>query len=313
MRSLATAIEEAVVNNFRVENLHGIHAILYALFDSNERLDRNAMRRQVELCLASGVHGMAALGLATEVSKLSEHERLAVMEWVVEDTAGRVPVALTIFGASVDEQVRQARHAANVGADWLILQPPMVGQFAAHEYMQFFGRVADQTDLPVAIQNAPALMGRGLSATDIRDLVQQHPNIQLVKGEGPVVDIATLIEVTDGSLPVFNGRAGLELPDNLRAGCRGLILAPDCIDYAVRVYEFFCDGWEEHAEDDYRRMLPAVVFTMQGIENLLCYGKRLFGERAGIPIFDRAPALRPSEAGLAMTKRYAEGLGAFEE
>ncbi|WP_244489786.1 MULTISPECIES: dihydrodipicolinate synthase family protein [unclassified Rhizobium] len=300
------------MNTFRAKDLHGIHAILYALFDSDEKLDRNAMRRQVELCLASGVHGMAALGLATEVSKLSEHERLTVMDWTVEDTAGRVPVALTIFGSSIGEQVRQARHAASAGADWLILQPPMVGQFAAREYMQFFGRVADQTDLPVAIQNAPALMGRGLSAIDIRDLVQQHPNIQLVKGEGPVVDIAALIEVTDGALPVFNGRAGLELPDNLRAGCRGLILAPDCIDYAVRVYEFFCDGWEDHAEDDYRRMLPAVVFTMQGIENLLCYGKRLFGERAGIPIYDRAPALRPSDAGLAMTRRYAAALGAFE-
>jgi 4-hydroxy-tetrahydrodipicolinate synthase len=299
------------VKNFQMQDLHGIHAILYALFDKDEKLDRDAMRRQVELCLACGVHGMAALGLATEVSKLSEQERMAVMEWTVEDTARRVPVALTIFGSSVAEQVRQARHAANIGADWLILQPPMVGQFAAREYMQFFGRVADQCDLPVAIQNAPALMGRGLSATDIRDLVQQHPNIRLVKGEGPVVDIATLIDVTGGRLPVFNGRAGLELPDNLRAGCHGLILAPDCIDYAVRVYEFFRDGWEEHAENDYRLMLPAVVFTMQGIETLLCYGKRLFGERAGIPIYDRAPARRPSSTGLAMTKRYADDLGAF--
>nr|WP_246748607.1 dihydrodipicolinate synthase family protein [Rhizobium setariae] len=292
--------------------MHGIHAILYALFDKDEKLDRNAMRRQVDICLAAGVHGMAALGLATEASKLGENERIAVMEWVVQDTDGRVPVALTIFGSSVEEQVRQARHATDVGADWLILQPPMIGQFAAREYMQFFGRVADQTDLPVAIQNAPALMGRGLTAVDIRDLVQQHPNIRLVKGEGPVVDIAALIEVTDGKLPVFNGRAGLELPDNLRAGCRGLILAPDCIDYAVRAYEFFMDGWKEEAEEAYRQMLPAVVFTMQGIENLLCYGKRLFGERAGMPIFDRAPALRPSQAGLEMTRRYAAELGVFD-
>ena len=43
------------------------------------------------------------------------------------------------------------------------------------------------------------------------------------------------------------------------------------------------------------------------------YGKRLFGEPAGIPIYDRAPALRPSSTGLAMTKRYAEDLGAFEQ
>ena len=49
-----------------VTDLHGIHAILYALFDEAERLDRDAMRRQVGICLAAGVHGMAALGLATE-------------------------------------------------------------------------------------------------------------------------------------------------------------------------------------------------------------------------------------------------------
>lgn len=301
------------MKDFRIDDLHGIHAILYALFDEREKLDRAAMRRQVEICLESGVHGMAALGLATEASKLDEAERMAVMDWVIEDTAGRVPVALTIFGASVEEQVRQVRHAATAGADWLILQPPMVGQYSAAEYIHFFGRVAEKTDLPLAIQNAPALMGRGLTAADIHDLVRQHPNIRLVKGEGPVVDIAHLIEVTEGRLPVFNGRAGLELLENLRIGCRGLILAPDSIDYAVRAYEFFCDGWDEHAEEEYRRMLPGVVFTMQGIETLLCYGKRLFGERAGMAIHDRGPALRPTKVGIAMVRRYAAALGGFPE
>ena len=48
----------------------GIHAIAFALFNADETLDRAAMRRQTEICLASGVDGMAALGLATEVSKL---------------------------------------------------------------------------------------------------------------------------------------------------------------------------------------------------------------------------------------------------
>ncbi|UDF32738.1 UNVERIFIED_ORG: dihydrodipicolinate synthase family protein (plasmid) [Roseateles sp. XES5] len=301
------------MRNFHVEDLHGIHAILYALFDGEEKLDRAAMRRQVEICLASGVHGMAALGLATEVSKLAEAERMAVMDWVVEDTAGRVPVALTIFGSSVEEQVRQVRHAEAAGADWLILQPPMVGQYSAAEYIRFFGRVAEKTSLPLAIQNAPALMGRGLAADDIRDLVRQHPNIRLVKGEGPVVDIARLIEVTERQLPVFNGRAGLELLENLRIGCRGLILAPDSIDYAVRAYEFFCDGWDAHAEEEYRRMLPGVVFTMQSIETLLCYGKRLFGERAGMVIHDRGPAQRPTAAGIEMVARYAAAMGGFPE
>lgn len=292
-------------------DLHGIHAILYALFDEQERLDRAAMRRQVELCLAAGVHGMAALGLATEVAKLTEAEKRVIMDWVAEDTGGRVPLALTISGASVAEQAAQVKHAESVGADWVILQPPMVGSYAAAEYIRFFGRVAETTTLPVAIQNAPAFLGRGLSSADIAELTRQHPNIRLIKGEGPVTEIAALIAATKGRLPVFNGRAGMEMIDNFRIGCKGLILAPDCIDHAVRAYEAWRAGDEAGAEASYRRMLPAVVFTMQGLENLICYGKRLFGLRSGLVIHDRAPAQRPNEAGLAMTSRFATALGAF--
>ena len=58
-------------------------------------------------------------------------------------------------------------------------------------------------------------------------------------------------------------------------------------------------------------VLPGVVFTMQGIETLLCYGKRLFGERAGITIHDRAPAMRPTALGIEMTRRYAAAMGGF--
>ena len=92
----------------------GIHAIAYALFHDDETLDRAAMRRQTEICLAAGVDGMAALGLATEVSKLREAERRSIMDWVAEDVAGRVPVAFTIYGNSVAEQVAQIRHAEGV-------------------------------------------------------------------------------------------------------------------------------------------------------------------------------------------------------
>ena len=84
------------------------------------------------------------------------------------------------------------------------------GSYGAPEYIRFFGRVAEATDLPVAIQNAPAFFGRGLTSDEIRDLVTQHPNIRLIKGEGPVTDIAGLIERTEGRIPVFNGRGGLD-------------------------------------------------------------------------------------------------------
>lgn len=88
-----------------------------------------------------------------------------------------------------------------------------------------------------------------------------------------------------------------------------MILAPDGIDHAVRAYQAFRAEDEAAAEAAYERMLPAAVFVMQGIENLICYGKRLFGARAGIQIHDRAPAMRPNETGLAMVQRFAASLG----
>lgn len=290
---------------------HGIHAILYALFDRNEELDRKAMRRQTEICIASGVHGLAALGLATEVSKLGEHERCQIMDWLAEDRVLSIPLAFTIYGSSVAEQIRQVRHAEKAGADWVILQPPMVGAYGAREYIGFFIRVANATSIPVGIQNAPAFFGRSLQSADLVELNTHAPNVCIVKGEGPVVDIAHLLAATENRFTVLNGRAGLELIDNLKIGCTGLILAPDMIDYAVKAYDLYRSGHEEEADRVYRTILPAIVYTMQGIENLICYGKRLFAARAGIEVYDRAPAMRPTATGTKLVKQFADNLGRY--
>lgn len=291
----------------------GIHAIVYAMFDAEERLDRAAMKRQTEICLACGVDGMAALGLATEVSKLREGERRDIMDWMAEDVAGRTPLAFTIYGNSVAEQVAQIRHAESVKADWVILQPPNVGSYAGIEYIHFFGRIADQTTLPVAIQNAPAYMGRGLNAAEIRDLVTQHPNVKLLKGEGSVVDIKGVIDATEGRLPVLNGRGGLELTDNYRAGCVGMILAPDTIDKQVVIWKAMKEGRIAEAERLYEEAAPSILFIMQSVESLICYGKRVFAARAGLPVHDRAPALRPTALGLDLVAQHAKRLGAFPQ
>lgn len=291
--------------------LHGIHAIAYALFDGSERLDRAAMRVQTQLCVAAGVGGIAALGLATEVAKLSENERRTVIDWVAEDTAARVPLAFTITGNSVAEQVGLLRAAEAAGADWVILQPPIAGTYSANEYIRFFGRVADAAHVPVAVQNAPAYIGRGLTPDELNGLITRHPNICLLKAEGPAAEIETLLDATDGRIPVFNGRGGLELTDNLRAGCAGLILAPDVADRASRIYQCFRAGDERTAEAGYRDILPAIAFVMQSLEGMVCYGKRLFAARTGLTVHDRAPAQRPTAFGLSQVDQFAVRLGGF--
>ena len=78
--------------------------------------------------------------------------------------AGRVPLGVTVYGNSIVAQLELLRAAERAGADWLILQPPSVGTYGGGELLRGFGRLADAATVPVAIQNAPALMGRGLDA-----------------------------------------------------------------------------------------------------------------------------------------------------
>ena len=292
--------------------VEGIYPILYAFFDRNERLDREAMRRQIEACLKHNPQGIAALGLATETSKLSTEERRQVMDWMAEDVNGSCPMAITIAEPTVEGQVAFAREAARAKAGWVILQPPPAQALSEMEYLRFFGRVADASPLPVAIQNAPGLIATSLSVEALHTLNRNHPNVALLKGEASAVDIAWLIEATEGAFRVLNGRGGLELPDNLRAGCVGMIPAPDCFDRQVALWGAWQDGDEAAVEEIYATIAPAIVFAMQSIPHLLCYGKRLTAARLGMDpadLHDRAPALRPSDFGLECVRRYAEALG----
>ena len=292
---------------------HGIYPMLYAFFGPDGRLDRQAMRRQVQACLAGGAHGIAALGLATEVSKLSEPERLDVLYWLCEDTGGRVPIAITVYGETVEKQSAFVAEARSAGVDWVILQPPPLPDLGKNDLIGFFGAVADEAGLPVAVQNAPEYLRVGLSPDGLAELNRRHPAVSIVKGEGPAVLIEEVIRKTDGELTIFNGRGGLELPDNLRAGCAGMIPAPDCFDVQVRIFELMRSGDEAEAERLYAEILPAIVFVMQSIDHLLCYGKRLAAARVGLEVFDRDPGLRPTDFGLECTARFAEMLGSLSK
>lgn len=289
----------------------GVHAILYAFFGPDEALDRAAMRRQTALCIEARVAGVAALGLATEVQKLSFTERCRMMDWVAEDVNARVPLGFTIYGQSVAEQLAMLRHAERAGADWLVLQPPQVGSYPAEEYISFFSRVMDETALPCAIQNAPQYLGRGLSDADIAVLRRRHANFSVIKAEASAEDAARLKAMAGPDFRVFNGRGGLDMIACLEGGCDGFLLAPDAVDYGVLAMQLYDAGQGVAAQAVHERALPAITFIMRSIEHLICYGKRLFAARAGLEVFDRAPALRPAADELATLESLARGLGPF--
>ncbi len=291
----------------------GIWPILYAFFRADGALDRAAMRAQAETCVAGGAAGMAVLGLATEVAKLSPAERASVVAWAAEDLAGRLPLAVTVFGEDVAQQSAAVAEAARHGAAFVLLQPPRDPAMRAPGALaRMFAEVMERAAVPVGIQNAPEYLGVGLSIDEIVALARAHDNFRVVKGEGPAVLIEQLAAAVAGRLAVLNGRGGLELPDNFRAGCAGLVPAPDCFDAQVAAWAAMRAGEVERAEQLYRAILPAIVFAMQSIDQLVCYGKRIVAARLGLgPVYDRAPALSPTPFGLAAVERLAGALGPY--
>lgn len=281
---------------------HGVYPILYSFFDAEGSLDRDSMRRQVEGCIAAGAHGIAVMGLATEVGKLDVNERRQVIEWVGEDIAGRVPFAVTVGEGSVPGQIAFVKAAQAVGADWVILQPPAITGVPEIEYVRFLGAVADQADIPLAVQNAPGLMATSLSNGGLKTLNSQHPNVCLLKAEGPAAYISQLMEDTDGAFDIFGGMAGIQFPDSLRAGCVGMIPAADLFDPQVRIYELMRQNTPEaiaQAEEIHRELLPLIVFMMSSVENFVAYGKHLTAQRLGLTNGSaRQPSVPVTEFGL---------------
>ncbi len=293
----------------------GMWPVLYAYFDANNALDPRAVRTQVDRTVEAGANGIVILGLATEVNRLSLEEKQRFIAWTGEHVAHRVPFAVTISGDTVDAQLALADYAVDHGASSLILQPPSSRDQPESFYFDFFADVMQRVHVPVGIQNAPEYLGVGLSAQSLVTLATQCAPFQWLKGEGPATVIQSTIERLreQGSvLPVFNGRGGQESIDNLRAGCAGLIVAPDSFDWQAAIYSAFAEGDEDRAHTLYERILPTIVFVMQSLDALTCYGKRIAAWRMGFDV-EHDRGMRPTEFGLACARRFALALGPFAD
>lgn len=307
MNPTAKAAEGSVLG---ARAFSGVYSILYAFFDKQGGIDDGLMRLQVDKCIAAGAHGIAVLGLVTEVHKLDVNERRHLVELVGRAIDGRVPYAVTVGEQSIHGQIDFARMAQANGADWVILQPPSIKGLAEAEYVRFLGSVADALELPVAVQNNPVNMDVALSVASLVRLRDEHPNIRMLKGEGPAANVAEVIKAAGGRYGVFAGHGGKEYISNILSGCVGLIPAPDCLDLQLRLHQLLVDGRIEEAEQLHARVLPLVLFMTQSVPGMLCYGKRLFAERIGIAeVHGRSPQAQPTEFGLAEVRRMTRSWG----
>jgi 4-hydroxy-tetrahydrodipicolinate synthase len=203
--------------------------------------------------------------------------------------------------------------AANVGAKWAILQPPVVKGVPDSELIRFFGSVADKSAIPLGIQNAPQYLGVGLSNASLKILHQAHPQVAIVKLEATALAIDRLMNDVRGELDVFNGRGGIEMTDSLRAGAVGIIPGGESFDLLADIYDYMANGTPESidkADSLYSKVLPLLEFLMESMDSFLVYGKAVLGHRLQIEeVNPRIPNSPATPFGQKLAQRYAEQLG----
>lgn len=278
--------------------LAGCIPIVCTPFRDDGRLDESSLRREVEYLIANGVHGLAALAIASEGYKLNDAERERVTRIVVEATAGRVPVVIGADYSGTDVAVERAKAAAAAGADAIMVLPPYFIKPDGDNLYRYYKRLAEAVSIPIIVQDAPQLTGVTMSTAFLAQLNRDYPTISHAKLEGTPSGQKTseILLLTEGGMGVFAGWGGLSFWDGLQQGACGCMPAPNFGPALAQVYDLYTAGKQDAALAVFNSLVPFINWSMQSVDLSVWTAKETF-RRLGIfeSAYQREPASLPDE------------------
>jgi 4-hydroxy-tetrahydrodipicolinate synthase len=164
-----------------MSTLSGVLTALLTPFTQDGQVDTSTLRRVVDHSIDAGVHGVVACGSTGEFTALTPHERRLVVETVVDQTAGRVPVVAQTGGQTASEAIAHSRHAQDVGVSAVMLVTPYYEALSMDETLRYLRSVAGSIDIPVMLYNLPAATGVNLDPDTVGKLAREVENVRYVK------------------------------------------------------------------------------------------------------------------------------------
>lgn len=161
--------------------LGGILTALVTPFSASGHVDEEKLRRLVDRNIQAGVDGVVACGSTGEFAAMSAAERRLVVETVIDQTAGRVPVVAQTGAVSTAEAVELSRHAEKAGASVLMVVAPYYEPLTLDETLRYLRTVAAAVDIPIMLYNLPVATGVNLAPATVGELAREVENIQYIK------------------------------------------------------------------------------------------------------------------------------------
>jgi 4-hydroxy-tetrahydrodipicolinate synthase len=200
----------------------GVGTALITPFTRGGALDEAAIKRLARRQIDAGVHFLVPCGTTGETPTLTEAERRRVVELVVEESAGKVPVVAGAGGYDTKEVVHAAREMKKAGADGLLSVTPYYNKPTPEGLFQHFSVVADATPLPIILYNVPGRTGCNVDAATLAKLATIPHIVAVKEASGNIQQMVEICAAVPEGFLVLSGDDALTLP-LMAVGGRGII------------------------------------------------------------------------------------------
>lgn len=200
----------------------GVGTALITPFTNSGAVDEAGVRRLARRQIDQGVHFLVPCGTTGETPTLSEAEKRRVVELVVEEAAGRVPVMAGAGGYDTKEVVHAAKEMQKAGATGLLSVTPYYNKPTPEGLFQHFSAVADATPLPIVLYNVPGRTGCNMDASTVARLATIPHIVGVKEASGNIQQMAEVLRAAPPDFRVLSGDDCITLP-LMAIGGRGII------------------------------------------------------------------------------------------
>ncbi|MBM3459526.1 MAG: dihydrodipicolinate synthase family protein [Armatimonadetes bacterium] len=262
--------------------IEGIVPVLPTPFHGDGSLDEESLRAVVEFCVAEQAAAVCLPAYAGEFYKLSEAERLRVVQVAAEQARGRVPVIGQANHASPTTALALAQAMEAAGAELISLAAPRLFGLSEADLLCYFGVVCRGLRTGLLVQDFnPG--GSTVGAEFAARLADAHPNFRYLKLEDPLMGsrIRAIREATGGRIGVLEGWGGMYMLELIPCGICGVMPGAPLLRILNQVFRKRKAGENAAAYAFFQQALPWIVFTLQHMELFLHAEKRLL-HRLGV-------------------------------
>lgn len=238
-------------------NWEGIYPAVLTPFTKEGKIDFEMFAVNTEAQIKAGVHGIILAGTLGEASTLETEEKFELLQYAKKITQGRIPVILNLSENTTKNAVSFAQKAKELGADGLMLLPPMRYKADSREVVEYFKAVATVTDLPILIYNNPVDYGIYITLEMFDELIE-YPTIQAVKeSTRDLTNVTRMINRFGNRIKILGGVDTICL-ETLMLGADGLVagLVDAFPNETMAMYNYAKAGQYDKAVAIYRWFMP---------------------------------------------------------